>query len=108
MRVSFSPRATRQVNEIYSYIARDNAAAALRVVDRIYAITSYLADYPGVGRATDLRDVRVIPARPYPYLIFYRLVPERMEVRILRVRHAARRPLVLNDPERDFIHQDSI
>ena len=101
MGVSFSPQATRQVDEIYNYIARDNPVAAKKVVDRIYAIASYLADYPRAGRATDLRDVHVIPALPYPYLIFYRFVPKREEVRILRVRHGARRPFFHEAP-REF------
>jgi len=100
---SFSLRAARQVDEIYNYIAHDNPAAAQKVVDRIYTVAGYLADYPHSGRSTSVRDIRVFLAHPYPYLVFFRRVPGRDEIRILRVRHASRRPLNLNDPQREFL-----
>jgi len=36
--------------------------------------------------------------RRYPYVVFYKVLPDPDEVRILRVRHTARRPLAA--PER--------
>ena len=102
---SFSLRAARQVDEIYNYIAHDNPAAAQKVVDRIYSVAGYLADYPHSGHPTCVGDIRVYPAHPYPYLVYFRSVSGRDEVRILRVRHASRRPLNLNDPPSEFLMQ---
>jgi toxin ParE1/3/4 len=46
-----------------------------------------------MGRMTDQPGVRVLPVVRYPYLIFYTVVDESDEVRILRIRHGRRRPL---------------
>jgi plasmid stabilization system protein ParE len=35
MRVRYNPRALRQLDEIFDYVARDNAAATRRLVARI-------------------------------------------------------------------------
>jgi toxin ParE1/3/4 len=105
MSFSFSPRALRHIDEIYNHIAHDNPTAAQRVVDRIYAVAAFLAEYPRSGHPTGMRDSRVFPTHPYPYLIFFRQVPGRDEIRILRVRHTARRPLFLNDPTAGFVHE---
>lgn len=105
MAYSFSPRALKNVDAIYNHIARDNPSAAQKVIDRIYTIAAYLAEYPNSGRATKLRNMRVVGAHPYPYLIYFHLLPSRREIRILRVRHAARRPLFFNEPSADFAHE---
>jgi plasmid stabilization system protein ParE len=46
-----------------------------------------------MGSITDHPDVRVLPVVRYPYLIFYRLIAEADEVRVLRIRHGRRKPL---------------
>jgi toxin ParE1/3/4 len=104
MSFSFSPKALRNIDEIHTYVARENPAAARKILDRIHTIAAYLGDFPLSGRPTGLREIRVCPVHPYPYLIFFRPVPGKKEVRILRVRHAARRPLFLNDPAALFAH----
>ena len=93
MRVSYSRRALAQLDEIFAYIAKDNAAAAAAVVNRIDALIALLGKYPTMGRATDKEGVRVMGVRRYPYLIFYKILPDGDEIRILRVRHTSRRPL---------------
>ena len=93
MKVTYSPRALAQVDEIFSYIARDNPAAAKTLVARIEHLTALLGNVPRLGRATDHPDVRILSVPRYPYVIFYRILAERDEIRILRVRHTARRPL---------------
>jgi len=102
MNVSFSPVALRNIDGIFDYIARDNPAAARKVRDRIRAIVTYLGEYPDSGRPTGFHGIRVCPVYPYPYLVFFQFLPEKKEVRILRVRHAARQPLFLNDPVARF------
>ena len=102
VKVSYSPRALREIAEIYAYIAKKNAAGAECVRDRINEAAAFVGDFPSTGRAVPLKNIRVIPVDPYPYLIFFREVPRQREVRILRVRHAARRPLYVNEPAREF------
>jgi plasmid stabilization system protein ParE len=101
-RLSFSSTAAKQVDLIYRYIARDNPAAAQRVVDRIYEIAEHVRANPGGGRATTVRGLRLFVVNPYPYLVFFRDLPGQNEVRIVRVFHAAQRRPGLNDPHRDY------
>jgi addiction module RelE/StbE family toxin len=99
MKVRYSRRALTQLDQIFSYIAKDNPAAASAVVERIDALATLLGRYPTMGRPTDKEGVRVMGVRRHPYLVFYKILPDRDEVRILRVRHMARRPLTTT-PER--------
>jgi len=93
VRVRYTKRALAHLDEIFAYIARDNPAAARSVVERIQSVVLVLAEQPYIGRTTVSEGVRVLPITPYPYLLFYSVNPASQEVRILRVRHAARRPL---------------
>lgn len=77
----------------FLYVARDNPSAASNLIDRIEALVLLLGQLPRMGRTTDKPGVRVIGVPGYPYLIFYRILEEEDELRILRVRHSARRPL---------------
>jgi len=103
MKLTFSPRATREVNEIYEYIARESPAGAQHVLNRIYAVAKHVASFPNTGSKTKLPDVRVFPTSPYPYLVYFKRLSGRREVRILRVRHAARRRLSFHEDERAFL-----
>lgn len=102
MKVSYSPRALREIAAIYEYIVKENPAGAERVRDRIKEVAAFVGEFPSTGRAVSLKNIRVIPVDPHPYPIFFREVPRQHEVRILRVRHAARRPLYVNEPGREF------
>lgn len=90
MKVTYSPRALAQIEDIHAYIAERYPRAAAAVVERIEKLCAMLGDYPGCGTPTDRKEVRVLPVVRYPYLIFYRILDEENEVRILRVRHGAR------------------
>lgn len=78
---------------IYAFIARDDRAAAERVLDAIELTLEQLAQHPesGMRYQTEdryLADIRVLPVRGFRnYLIFYRAEAER--VRILHVLHGA-------------------
>jgi plasmid stabilization system protein ParE len=52
------------------------------------ATARLLAEYPGIGRQTDVPDVRVLPVARYPYLVYYTLVGN--ELVVVHVRHGAR------------------
>ena len=94
MRISYSRRALAQLDEIFAYIEKNNPAAAATFMDRVDTLVALLGKYPMMGRVTDKAGVRVMGVRGYPYLVFYKILTERDEVRILRVRHTARRPLL--------------
>ena len=97
MKVRYSPRALAQLEEIHRYIAQHNPRAATAVVARIEELCEKLGEFPGMGAATDQPGVRLVPVVRYPYLIFYALITEINEVRILRIRHGRRRPLVAGE-----------
>jgi toxin ParE1/3/4 len=80
MNVRYSRRALRQLEQILSYIEKDNPAAAAAVAGRIESLVALLGRYQTMGRPTD-------------NVVFYKILPDRDEVRILRVRHTARRSL---------------
>lgn len=89
MQVIWSPAALREILHIYNYIARFNPTAAANLADRLFEAGDSLETFPDGGRpvpGTKLRELTVV----YPYIIRYRVAPE--QVRILRVRHGARRP----------------
>jgi toxin ParE1/3/4 len=88
MKIRLSRRAFSDLEEIFSYIARDNPVAAAAVVDRVQVSIALLADFPDIGHLTDRADFRVLPAGRYPYLIFYEVASDAIVIH--RVRHAAR------------------
>jgi len=87
MKIRYTRRALRQLDEIYGYIAKENQNAAAGVISSIQATIDNLAIFPRLGRATDRPNVyRLVQAR-FPYRIFYRLKDD--EVIVLRVLHGA-------------------
>lgn len=83
------PKVDDDLLEIWLFIARDNVAAADRVLDHIEAKLRLLADYPEIGRGRpDIApNARMLPV--LNYLVLYKLADERVE--IVRVVHGARR-----------------
>jgi toxin ParE1/3/4 len=89
VQVIWSPAALRETDHIYRYIAQFNPRASADMVREILAAGDSLASFPYRGRAvpgTELRET----ALAYPYILRYRIAAD--HVRILRVRHGARRP----------------
>lgn len=54
MKVTFAPRAIRDLDAIFAFIARENPRAASRVIARIDELSSRLEEHPGMGRETEL------------------------------------------------------
>lgn len=103
--LSFSPRALQELDAIFVYIRHDSPAGADHVRERVLEVAEYIASYPYAGRVTGYHGIRACSVPPYPYVIFYKVIRSTGDVRVLRVRHAARRPLYLNDPQRGFIRE---
>jgi addiction module RelE/StbE family toxin len=91
MKVRFTRPALADLDGIVEYIRQNNPAAATQVEEAIRNAAALLGHFPQMGHLKYLPGVRMMPVRRYPYLIFYTI--ESDEVRILSVRHGARRPL---------------
>jgi plasmid stabilization system protein ParE len=79
----------RQIARIFGYLAELNPHAAAQVAARLIEAGDTLASFSHRGRRVAKSDMREL-VTAYPYIIRYRIT--RDEVRILRVRHTARRP----------------
>src|ERR1041384_3703309 len=72
-RVDFSPRARRELQNIWTYIAHRTLSAADRLVERIENDATRLAEMPGMGhRRNDVTQRRYRFWRVKPYMIVYR------------------------------------
>ncbi|HEV2562383.1 MAG TPA: type II toxin-antitoxin system RelE/ParE family toxin [Rhizomicrobium sp.] len=100
MRVRFAPEALSQMADISAYIAQDSASAARKVIQRIEYIAALLGGNPEMGHLISEEGVRVFPVNPYPYLIFYELGED--ELNVISVRHGARRRPAFHEPAREF------
>ena len=89
MRLRWTVPALRDLEQIGDYIARDNPAAANRVISRILDQADILMGYPHLGRPGRVRETRELVATDTPYILPYRVRDE--EVQILAVIHGARR-----------------
>ena len=89
MKVRYTDTALAEINDILSYIAKDNPLAADEVGAIMRATIARLADFPRMAFETDVPDVRVAPVLPYRYLIFYSVHDDSLVIR--DVRHTARK-----------------
>ena len=77
---------------IYAHIARDNPAAADRLLDTVEEVFAQIATQPEIGilyptRNPQMKDVRMLPVNGN-YLVYYRV--ESNSVRVLYVVQGAR------------------
>jgi plasmid stabilization system protein ParE len=92
VRVTYSPRALRDLIDIGGYLSERNPSGAARVEQRIRVVVDLVASFPESGRVVASRPtVRVMPLGAYPYLLFYTVLDD--ELVILHVRHAAMKPV---------------
>ena len=74
---------------IGDFIARDNPAAAKRIVGGLVASVDVLRDHPNLGRPGRLTGTRELVVSGTPYVVPYRVLGD--DVQILAVFHGARR-----------------
>ena len=94
MRVRYSLKASRDLAEIFSYIAGDNPKAASAVVGRVEEVVARLALFPGSGHLSDVPGVRIAPLIRFPYSVYYTV--ECGELLVLHVMARAAHPLSKN------------
>jgi|SRR5947209_7919598 len=96
VRVRYSRRARRQLDNIHSYIRERNPEAASRVIARIRRSVSLLLDFPNLGHGL-VAGTRELMVAGLPYVVVYRLATDRDDIiDILGVYHSAQ------DRIRDF------
>ena len=97
MRLRYSRRSRRQLENIHSYIHERSPEAATRVLVRIRKSASLLRDFPGLGPLGLVEGTRELVVVGLPYVIVYRPATDRNDViDILGVYHSAQ------DRERDL------
>jgi toxin ParE1/3/4 len=89
MRVTFEPAASDELNRIFEWIVKDNPRAAVEMVTRIEAKVMRLAapELTHVGRPGLVPGTREL--LEWPYIIVYRVDPQRDEVVVVSVVHGA-------------------
>lgn len=80
MTIAWSPRAIRHLSALRAYIARDNPGAAADVALTLLAAVERLAELPNLGRPGRLAGSRELVVPGTPYVIPYRVKPERLEI----------------------------
>lgn len=95
MKVRYTETALEEIEDILSYIARDNPTAAFKVSATILAAIGRLAEFPRTGAETDAPSVRVTPVLPYRYLVFFSFDNQTLIVR--NVRHSSRQHFIPSD-----------
>ena len=89
MRVRWTEPATRALERIQDYIAKENPRAAFEVAQRIRVAVSQLEEHPRIGRRGRVRGTYELVMHGIPYIVPYRV--KGSEVQILSVYHASRK-----------------
>lgn len=97
MRIVWTAPASRDLETIGDYIAKDNPAAAHRVVQAIEAAVHRLERFPLSGRSGHRSDTRELVVPRTPYIVPYRIHHQAVE--ILAVFHGAQ--AWLDDSQQD-------
>jgi toxin ParE1/3/4 len=93
-KIILSPEAATDLQAIYEYIAQDSPRNAANLVGKLLDAIESLNTFPHrtvaqhEGRGL-LQPVRSLPVRPY--IVYFRVEEAQQAVRILSVRHGARR-----------------
>jgi toxin ParE1/3/4 len=77
----------KDLDALVDYIAQDNPAAALGMLDRIEQHVEHLREHPEMGRFGRVKGTRELVVPKTPYIVVYRLTET--EAVLLRVLHGA-------------------
>jgi toxin ParE1/3/4 len=104
MQVEYTVQARSELRAIRDYIAKDNPAAARKVLTAIEAEIDLLGYFPWNGRKTNVAGVMGRTMSRYPYIVFYRVEVDALVV--LHVLHGARRHPGFQDEANEFVHAE--
>ena len=89
MMVKWTEAALVDLDGILTYTAKNYPSAIVPLEGRIRAAVERVGRWPVSARLVEQRpDVRVVPLLRYPYVMFYRVLEDHVE--ILHIHHAAR------------------
>lgn len=88
MKIVWTRRALREIDQAFAFVARDNSAAASALVAAIEARAAVLAEHPEIGRPGRVDGTRELVLSGLPYILPYRVRDGRIE--ILAVFHSSR------------------
>ena len=86
MNVRYTETALDEIEDILSYIAKDNSSAALKAAVAILATIDRVAEFPQTATETDTPGVKMAPVLPYRYLVFFSVADDALIIR--NVRHS--------------------
>ena len=90
MKIVWSPRAHRNLDEIFTYILAENPAAALQILDAIEDRVLQLSRHPDLGRPGRVVETRELVVTDTPYVVAYRPRARPRQIDILAVIHGVR------------------
>ncbi len=88
MRLSFAQPASRDLDEIFDHVARDNPGAALGILDAVETVARRLIAFPEMGRVGRWPGTREAVVPNLPYVLIYE--SDGRSVTIIAVLHGAR------------------
>ena len=89
MTVIWTEKAYNDLDQIVDYLANLSPKAAETAIDRIQRAVSLLGEFPNMGTRVDETGLRKLVISETPYVIFYRVLPEQINIR--GVFHASQR-----------------
>lgn len=90
MKVRFVGPAYAQLGDILSDLASKNPKAADGLATRVDEIVGRLKKYPLAFQSVEARPgILRVPLTPYPYIVFYRVLAD--EVEVVAIAHGARK-----------------
>jgi toxin ParE1/3/4 len=90
MRVIVREAAYRDLDEIHAWIAKDNRAAADRVIGRIIESAELLGHFPYIGHAGKAPGTQEWVVAGLPYILVYTVDRAADELTVVAVFHGAR------------------
>ena len=90
MKVRFTPNALADLDEVLTYIGERSGQGGARTKHRLLEVIAPLRRFPRMGTPTDMPNIRVLVATPYPYLVFYEYAEGSNDVVIQHIRHGRR------------------
>jgi toxin ParE1/3/4 len=73
VKLRFTKRAVRQIEEIIDAIAQESPQGARRVRERMQSMTTLLTEHPHIGQQTDVAGIRRMLVTPIPISSFIAL-----------------------------------
>ena len=89
MRIKWLRQALLDLDEVESYIARNNPAAAAEVVTKVVKAVSMFEQQPGLGRPGRVPGSKELVVPDTPFIVPYRVKDG--FVQVLRVYHSSRK-----------------